>query len=166
MYDILPFYYLILFIFLICLIFIMLLIRSPFGKTLVGIRDSESRMKVLGYNVWLHQYLAYIIAGGIAGLAGCTYAYYNGYVDPDVLTLQNCMKLVLMVGLGGQGTVLGPIIGAHLITFLENILNIYTDRWVMIMAAVYFVTATYTPQGILGLVNAFRLRTMKGAATG
>ena len=153
MNGILPFFYLILLFSLIALVLISLLIRSPFGKTLVGIRDSESRMKVLGYNTWLHKYMSYVIAGGIAGAAGTLYAYYNGYVDPDVTTMHICMKLALMVGLGGPGTIVGPIIGAFIITFLENIVSIYTDRWLMIVAAVYFMTPMYTPKGILGLLK-------------
>jgi branched-chain amino acid transport system permease protein len=155
MQDVLPFYYLILILFLICLIFIILLIRSPFGKSLVAIRDSESRMTVLGYNTWLHKYIAYIITAAVAGIAGNLYAYYNGYISPDVATLVHCLKLVLMVGLGGPGTIAGPIIGAFIMTFLENIVSIYTDRWLMVIAAVYFLTAMYTPKGILGLLKGF-----------
>ena len=156
MQDVLPFYYLILFFFLICLIFIYLLIQSPFGKSLIGIRDSESRMNVLGYNTWLHKYIAYIITAAIAGLAGNLYAYYNGYVSPDAATLGHCLKLVLMVGLGGPGTIAGPVMGAFIITFLENIVSIYTDRWLMVIAAVYFITAMYTPKGILGLLKGYQ----------
>jgi branched-chain amino acid transport system permease protein len=60
-----------------------------------------------------------------------------------------------MVGLGGPGTIAGPIFGAFIITFLENIVSIYTDRWLMVIAAVYFLTAMYTPKGILGLLKGF-----------
>jgi ABC-type branched-subunit amino acid transport system permease subunit len=60
-----------------------------------------------------------------------------------------------MVGLGGPGTIAGPIIGAFIMTFLENIVSIYTDRWLMVIAAVYFLTAMYTPKGILGLLKGF-----------
>jgi len=156
MQDVLPFYYLILILFLICLIFIILLIRSPFGKSLVAIRDSESRMNVLGYNTWLHKYIAYIMTASVAGIAGNLYAYYNGYISPDVATLVHCLKLVLMVGLGGPGTIVGPIMGSFIITFLENIVSIYTNRWLMVIAFVYFITAMYTPKGILGLLKGFQ----------
>jgi branched-chain amino acid transport system permease protein len=155
-HAVIPFYYLILIFFSVCLLFFYLLVRSPFGKSLVGIRDSESRMRVLGYNTWLHKYIAFIIAAAIAGLAGNLYAYYNGYVSPDASTLQHCLKVALMVGLGGPGTIVGPIIGAFILTFIENILSIYTDRWVMGIALVYFLTAMYTPEGILGLLSRFR----------
>ena len=73
----------------------------------MGIRDSESRMKVLGFNVWLHKYLALIIAGAFAGLAGNLYAYYNRFVGPNDADLAQCMEFVLMVSIGGQGTLIG-----------------------------------------------------------
>ena len=156
--ETLPFYYFILGFFLIFVFCIFLLVQSPFGKSLVAIRDSESRMRVLGFNVWLHKYLAYVIAAGFAGMGGCLYTYYNEFISPDAATLEQCMKLVLMVGLGGPGTMIGPFIGAIIITYLENIVSIYTERWLMILAAVYLITATYTPRGILGLLQSIRDR--------
>jgi branched-chain amino acid transport system permease protein len=152
------FYYFVLFFFVVCLILIVLLIRSPFGKTLVGIRDSESRMKVLGYNVWLHKYLALIIAGAFAGLGGNLYANYNRFVHPNDSDLAQCMEFVLMVSLGGKGTLIGPNIGAFLITFLKNMVSVYTKRWLMILAFVYILTAKYAPEGIMGLFKRFQTR--------
>lgn len=149
----LSFYYLILVFFAVASLLIFLLIRSPFGKTLVGIRDSDTRMSVLGYNVWLHKYLAFIIAGAFAGLAGCLYVYYNGFVNPTVADLGHCMKIVLMVSLGGPGTLIGAGLGALIITFLENIISIFTERWVMVLAIIYLATAKYAPQGLLGLLR-------------
>ncbi len=145
------FYYLILLFFLSCLLLLFLLIRSPFGQTLIGIRDSESRMQVLGYNVWLHKYLAMVIAGAFAGLAGSLYAYFNSFVSPNDANLGHCMELVLMVSLGGPGTLVGAGLGALIIVFLKNMVSVYTKRWLMVLAAVYVVTALYAPEGIMGL---------------
>ena len=129
------------------------LIRSPFGKTLIAIRDSESRMRVLGFNTWLHKYIAYILAGAAAGLAGNLYAYYNRFVNADIADLPGCMKLVLMVSLGGKGTMVGPAIGALIITFLENMVSVYTERWLMVVALVYVLTARAMPGGIVALMK-------------
>ncbi len=156
--DTVTFYYFILFFFVACLILIFLLVRSPFGRTLVGIRDSESRMKVLGFNVWLHKYLALIIAGAFAGLAGNLYAYYNRFVGPNDSDLMQCMEFVLMVSIGGQGTLIGPNIGAFLITFLKNMVSVYTKRYLMILAFVYILTAKYAPEGVIGLLKRFQTR--------
>jgi branched-chain amino acid transport system permease protein len=152
------FYYLILFFVVICVMLLFLLIRSPFGKTLVGIRDSESRMKVLGYNVWLHKYLAFVIAGAFAGLAGNLYAYYNSFVSPNDVNMGRCMEVVLMVSLGGPGTLAGAGIGALIITFLRNLISIYTHRWLMVLAVIYVVTALYAPDGIMGLLRGLKKR--------
>lgn len=158
MKDTLPFYYLILFLFLGVFILLFLFILSPFGKTLVGIRDSESRMRVLGYHVWLHKYVVFIIAGAFAGLSGSLYAYYNAFVNPNVAGLAHCMKIVLMVSLGGSGTLVGAGLGALIIICLENMISIFTDRWVMVLAIIYIVTAKYAPLGLLGLMRQARKR--------
>jgi len=150
MTDAVYFYYFIFIFFVICFLLLLLLIRSPFGKTLVGIRDSESRMKVLGYNVWLHKYLAFIIAGAFAGLAGNLYAYFNSFVSPNDANLSHAMELVLMVILGGPGTLVGANLGAFLFIFLKNMVSVYTKRWLMVMAVVYVLTALYAPDGIMG----------------
>ena len=77
-----PFYYFALIAFALAFWFLRTVVRSPFGLTLVGIRESESRMRTLGYNVWLHRYLGFVIAGAFGGFAGVFWAYYNGFVSP------------------------------------------------------------------------------------
>ncbi len=152
----LEFYYATLVLFSVCLTLYLLLVWSPFGKTLVGIRDSESRMRVLGFNVWLHKYLALVIAGAFAGLAGSLYAYYNGFVGPNTVDLAHSMQFVLMVIVGGPGTLVGPVIGAFIVTFLEKAVSVFTERWVMVLAAVYVVTALWAPRGLLGVLGVVR----------
>jgi branched-chain amino acid transport system permease protein len=152
--GLLGFYYTTLALFVVCLVLYLLFIASPFGKTLVGIRDSESRMRVLGYNVYLHKYLALVVAGAFAGLAGSLYAYYNGFVGPNTVDLAHSMQFVLMVILGGPGTLVGPLLGAFVITFLEKMVSVFTERWVMVLAGVYVATALWAPRGVLGLLRA------------
>ncbi|PYN42317.1 MAG: branched-chain amino acid ABC transporter permease [Candidatus Rokuibacteriota bacterium] len=83
------FYYLAAAGFLIALLLLQTIVRSPFGHTLVGIRESESRMRALGYHVWLHKYIGFVIAGGVGGFAGVLWAYYNGFVSPADLELRH-----------------------------------------------------------------------------
>ena len=156
--DNVNFHYFILIFFVFCLVLIVLLARSPFGRTLVGIRDSESRMSVLGFNVWLHKYLAYMIASAFAGLSGVLYAFFNRFVGTDDCGLYRCMEVFLMVSMGGQGTLIGPNIGAFLITFLKNLVSVYTERWLMIIAVIYILTARYAPMGIMGYLKRFEKR--------
>ena len=149
--DPVSFYYFVLVFYGICFLLIYLLVRSPFGRTLVGIRDSESRMKVLGYNVWLHKYLALIIAGAFAGVGGNLYAYYNRFVGPNDSDLMQCMEFVLMVTIGGKGTLIGANVGAFLITFMRNLVSVYTKRWLMVLSLIYILCAKFAPEGFVGL---------------
>jgi hypothetical protein len=110
------------------------IVRSPFGHTLVGIRESESRMRTLGYNVWLHKYLAFVISGAVAGFAGVLWASYNGFVSPSDLDLAVSIETLLMVALGGRGTLLGASVGAAVIVLLKNLVSVYT-RWLLAWAS-------------------------------
>ena len=130
-----------------------LLVRSPFGMGLQGIRESESRMRALGYNVWLHKYLAFVIAGAFAGFAGVFWAYYNGFVSPVDVQLVTSVETLLMVALGGPGTLAGPALGATLIVFLKNFVSVYTKRWLLILGAVYIGVILFAPQGVLGALK-------------
>jgi branched-chain amino acid transport system permease protein len=154
--DSLNFYVLALVAFLLAFGVLWVIVHSPFGKTLVGIRESESRMRTLGYHVWLHKYVAFIIAGGAAGFAGVLWAYYNGFVSPADLELTTSVKILLMVALGGRGTLLGPAVGALIIVLLENLVSVYTHRWLLILGTVYIGTIVYAPEGIAGALRQWR----------
>ena len=146
----LPFFYFVLAAALLAWALLGLLVRSPFGMTLMGIRESESRMRALGYNVWLHKYLAFILSGTFAGFAGVFWAYYNGFVSPVDVQLVTSVETLLMVALGGPGTLAGPALGAALIVFLKNFVSVYTKRWLLILGAVYIGVILFAPRGVLG----------------
>jgi branched-chain amino acid transport system permease protein len=145
------FYEVALLIFIACTAFMMLFISSPFGFTLKGIRESESRMKSLGVNTWLHCYLSYVTAGAFASVAGVMWAYYNGFVGPTYLDLTASSEVFLMVTLGGPGTLVGPALGAGAIVLLKNVISAYTQRWLMILGAIYIMTILGAPQGLWNL---------------
>jgi branched-chain amino acid transport system permease protein len=146
----LPFFYFALAATLLAWALLGLLVRSPFGLGLMGIRESESRMRALGYNVWLHKYLAFVIAGAFAGFAGVFWAYYNGFVSPVDVQLVTSVEALLMVALGGPGTLAGPALGAAVIVFLKNFVSVYTKRWLLILGAVYIGVILFAPRGVLG----------------
>ena len=146
----LPFFYFALVAAVLAWIALGTLARSPFGLTLKGIRESESRMRALGYNVWLHKYLAFVIAGVFAGFAGVFWAYYNGFVSPVDVQLVTSVETLLMVALGGPGTLAGPALGAAVIVFLKNFVSVYTKRWLLILGAVYIGVILFAPRGVLG----------------
>jgi branched-chain amino acid transport system permease protein len=153
--DPLPFFYFALAAAALAWIALGILARSPFGLTLKGIRESESRMRALGYNVWLHKYLAFVISGVFAGFSGVFWAYYNGFVSPVDVQLVTSVETLLMVALGGPGTLAGPALGAAVIVFLKNFVSVYTKRWLLILGAVYIGVILFAPRGVLG---AFRSR--------
>jgi branched-chain amino acid transport system permease protein len=147
------FYYLTLFTFVLSFALMLLIVRSPFGMSLRGIRESERRMRSLGYNVWLHKYLAFILAGAFAGLSGVLWAYDNGFVSPVEVQLVTSVETLLMVALGGPGTLVGPALGAGVIVFLKNFVSVYTKRWLLILGGVYIGVILFAPRGILGAVR-------------
>ena len=130
-----------------------LLVKSPFGLTLRGIRENEGRMKSLGYNTWLHCYLSFIVSGFFASVAGVMWAYYNGFVSPTYLDLTASSELFLMVTLGGPATLVGPVLGAGIIVLLKNVISAYTARWLLILGTVYIIAILAAPKGIWNLGN-------------
>jgi branched-chain amino acid transport system permease protein len=146
-----PFYYVALVVFAVCTVLMIVLVKSPFGLTLQGIREREPRMRSLGFNTWLHSYVSYVCAGAFASVAGIMWAYYNGFVSPTYLDLTASSELFLMVTLGGPATLIGPVIGAGAIVILKNVMSAYTARWLLILGMVYIVTILWAPQGLWNL---------------
>jgi len=144
------FFYFTLVIFILTFLVLYLLVRSPFGYTLVGIRESESRMQSMGYNTWLHKYAAYILAGAFGGLSGVLWAYYNGFVSPPNIELTTSVETLLMVILGGSGSLIGPFFGAFIVVFMKNYLSIYLGRWLMLLGTTYILTVLFLPRGVYG----------------
>ena len=146
-----PYYYVALAVFVLCSALMTMLVKSPFGLTLQGIREHEPRMRSLGFNTWLHGYVSYVCAGAFASIAGIMWAYYNGFVSPTYLDLTASSELFLMVTLGGPATLVGPVIGAGAIVILKNVISAYTARWLLILGIVYIVTILWAPQGLWNL---------------
>jgi len=144
------YFYLVLAIFGLSWLAMFVLTKSPFGYAIRGIRDSESRMQALGYNVWLHKYIMFIIAGGFASLAGILMAYHKRFVSPEILSVAISAEGLLMVILGGAGTLFGSFVGAVAIVFLSNYISAYTDRWVLILGLIYVLVVVLAPTGIIG----------------
>jgi branched-chain amino acid transport system permease protein len=142
------FYYFTFAIFLIVLVALFILLNSPFGYTLRGIRESESRMKALGYNVWLYKYVGFIFAGIFAGISGALWVYYSGFVNPSNFGIDLSVKALLMLILGGSGSLFGPSIGAGIIVLLENLVSGFTERWSLVLGIVYVTVIMLFSEGI------------------
>jgi branched-chain amino acid transport system permease protein len=133
-------------------------VRSPFGLTLRGIRDSESRMRSLGYNVPLHLFIGFTVSGFFAGIAGALYAMFNNFVSPSTVALAQSVEGVLMMIAGGVGTLFGGFIGAAAIIALENVVSAYTERWQMVLGITFVLIMIFAPEGIIGKLRAILTR--------
>jgi branched-chain amino acid transport system permease protein len=127
--------------------------RSRFRLVLNGVRENEARLAALGYNVWLYRFGAFVISGTISGIGGGLYAFYAGFVSPDLLGVVTSAKVLLMVIIGGAGTFAGPIVGAFGLVILEEILSGWTERWFMLEGILYIAVALMTRGGIVGSLN-------------
>jgi branched-chain amino acid transport system permease protein len=153
------FYYFVLFFFIVALLMMYLVVNSTFGHTLIGIRESEVRMQSLGYNIWLHKYIAFIVAGTFAGLGGTLVSYYNGFVSPSELHVVTSAEVLIMVILGGAGTLIGPAIGAAIIILIKNLASGFTEHWMIILGVIYILTVMFTPEGVYNLFMRLLKRT-------
>jgi branched-chain amino acid transport system permease protein len=133
-------------------------VRSPFGLTLRGIRDSESRMRSLGYNVPLHLFIGFMVSGFFAGVAGALYAMFNNFVSPSTVALAQSVEGVLMAIAGGVGTLFGAFVGAAAIIALENVVSAYTERWQMVLGLTFILIMIFAPEGIIGKLRAITSR--------
>ena len=107
-------------------------VKSEFGLALRGIRDNERRMQTLGYATQRHKLVAYTLSGAICGLAGALLVNVDSYVGPSLFHWFTSGLLMIMVILGGQGTLVGPLLGALAYVVLEEALSQVTEHWMVI----------------------------------
>jgi branched-chain amino acid transport system permease protein len=157
----LSYYYLVLGVFLVSLVVLYLIVRSPFGLSLVGIREDEKRMEAVGYNTWLHKYLAFVISGLFCGLAGVLFAYYNNMVEPNHLGIDTSFLPMVMAIIGGQGSLFGPVIGAAVIVFFQEFVSMVMPiRWPLVLGSLFVVSIMLARQGIWVYLNMLFSRMM------
>ncbi|MFC1995585.1 branched-chain amino acid ABC transporter permease [Chloroflexota bacterium] len=143
------FYYLVFAVFIICIFLIYKLINSPFGYALRGIRDDEHRMRHLGYNTWLYKYIAFLIAGSFGGISGVLFGYYNSLLVPVHLGITTSAMVMLMVIIGGERVIFGPVLGAAVIVLLQYYSSIYIpERWPLLLGGVFILSVIFLRGGI------------------
>lgn len=149
-WDNLSLYYFVFVIFALCSFVLYRLIGSPFGYALRGIRESELRMRTLGYNTWLYKYIAFVIAGFFAGVAGVLYGATYGAIRPSALALDTSALVMLMVIIGGAGTLFGSVIGSGVISLMHYFISWYLpERWPLIVGVVFVAAVMYARGGII-----------------
>jgi branched-chain amino acid transport system permease protein len=127
--------------------------RSPFGHVLRGIHENEARMQAVGYPVGRYKLLAFVIAGTVAGIAGALYTQFQGSVSPDAFFWTTSGEALLMVIIGGTGTLGGAFLGAAAFILLQSLVSSYTERWMLILGLTFVLLVLFAPGGIVGTLR-------------
>jgi branched-chain amino acid transport system permease protein len=158
------FYYYALAFFLVVAGLLWLVVRSPFGSVLVGIRENEKRMVSLGYDVTLYKNLAFMISGVVAGAAGILFAQVQQFVNPDIMRWEMSGEGVLMAIIGGRQYFLGPILGAAFFVLLKAQLAAITEEYIIFFGLFFMAVVALFRTGLAGFALALWRRWRPGAA--
>jgi len=147
------FYYVVLGV--ICLIYVgtRRILNTGFGSVLRAIRDNADRVPYLGYNPFWYKLAAYVLAAEIAAFGGLIYPMLRGFVAPHLFGFEVSTKAVVMSLVGGVGTLIGPLMGSVIITFLESMIGSYTERHLLVLGVIFIVFVMFLPDGLCGLVQ-------------
>jgi branched-chain amino acid transport system permease protein len=129
------------------------LVRSPFGAVLRGIRENEAKTLSLGYNTRLYKIAVVAASYILGGLAGALYAPFAGFANTELLFWLLSGQVLIMVIVGGTGTLVGPILGAAFFLLVQQQLSTYTDSWALFFGVIFIGFVLFAPEGILGLAR-------------
>jgi len=118
-----------------------------------GIRDHEERMQAVGYPVGRYKLLAFVMAGTVAGVAGSLYTQFVGSISPDAFLWTTSGEALLMVIIGGTGTLNGAWLGAAAFILLQSLVSSYTERWMLILGLTFVLFVLFAPGGIVGALR-------------
>src|SRR5690242_985690 len=147
------FYYFVLFVFALCVIAMGLLLRSPFGRTLIAIRENERRSEFLGIPIEQHLWLSFVISCFFVSVAGTLYALLNNFIDPRALRWDQSGNFVIMAVLGGMRSFWGPLLGAGIFVLLQDFVSTRTQNWMSFVGAFFVLVVLFFPRGVLGFVR-------------
>jgi branched-chain amino acid transport system permease protein len=152
-------YFVALFFFVLCFLGLRRLVSSPLGRVFIGIRENEARMLAIGYATRRYKLAAFTIGGAVAGLAGGLYAIFNGFISPDAVYWSASGDILIMVMLGGAGTLLGPVFGATAFLLMKNLVSTYSEHWLAIIGVVFVACVLFFPGGFWGTLRQVRIIT-------
>ncbi|MDH4189777.1 MAG: branched-chain amino acid ABC transporter permease [Betaproteobacteria bacterium] len=157
------FYYVVLVTLVAVYFLLRVLLASPFGRAIRGIKENEHRMRMLGFATYRYKLVSFVIAGALAGLAGWLAAAQDGLVNPEMLSWHNSGQLLMMVILGGMGTPSGPILGAAALKVLELVFQTWTEHWQLLLGGFIVLAVLFLPRGLAQL---FEIRRRDGGRHG
>ena len=156
-------YYFVFAAMLLVFVFLHLLLRSAFGRALQGIRSNEQRMRSLGFPVYRYKLASFAIAGALAGLAGYFSAMQFGFVNPELLSWHQSGNVLLMLILGGLGSLYGAVVGAFAFVALQELFSSVTTHWQLLLGGSIILLVIFLPGGLASVMNRFE-RTLIGEA--
>ncbi len=149
------FYYLCLFCLLGGVVLVWRIVNSRFGLVVQGLRSNEQRMQAIGFPATRYRLVCFVIAGTMCGLAGALLANNTDFISPAVMYWTRSGDLMVMVILGGMGSLFGPVVGAIVYLVLEEFLSQVTEYWALIMGPLLLLIVLFGRGGILGLLGRF-----------
>ena len=147
------FYYFALTVVAVCAAAMAFLLRSPFGRTLLAIRENERRARFLGIPVDRHIWMSWVISSFFVSVAGTLYALLNNFVDPRAVRWDQSGMFVIMAVLGGMRSFWGPLIGAAIFIVLEDYLSSLTQNWESFIGLFFVLIVLFFPRGVLGIIR-------------
>lgn len=147
------YYYMVLLLFAVSAAVMGLILRSPFGRTLLAIRENERRARFLGIPVERHIWIAFVISCFFASLAGALYALLNNFVDPRTLHWTLSGNFVIMAVVGGMRSFWGPLVGAAIFVVLQDYVSSYTQNWMFFIGVFFVLIVLFFPRGVLGIIR-------------
>lgn len=148
-----PFFYLVFMVLLVVLYLSNRLVKSHFGMVISGSRENEERMLSIGFATYRYKLVCFVIAGAIAGLAGALLANQTRYVSPALMHWTRSGDIMVMVILGGMGSLIGPVFGAIGLLAVEEVLSEYTEHWMIILGPLLIAVVLYAKGGIWGMLH-------------
>ena len=133
------------------------IVNSKLGRILIATRDSEFRLRFIGYDVWKYKVFVFVLAAVFAAIGGMLYVPQTGIITPGRMTVQASIEVVIWVALGGRATLFGPILGAMIVNLLYSWLTgALPGMWLFVLGGLFVVGVLFFPDGIWGLINKYK----------
>ena len=149
--DPVQFYYLALALMLLSVFFVFRLVNSRFGMVLRASKSNEGRSRAIGFSPYPYRLTAFVIAGAMCGLAGALYANHTNYIVPGLMSWQQSGDMMFMVILGGIASTAGPVLGAFVLLFVEELLKGWTEHWQVILGPLLILSVIFFRRGLAGI---------------
>ena len=146
-------YYFIMTVVGLCFYLMHVVLKSPLGYAFAAVRENASRLSLIGYNPYLVRYIAFVIAGLLAGVAGVLFALFSRYVSAQYLFWTVSGEGVIWTLIGGAGTLFGPVLGTAFLIVLREELSIYWEHYLMVVGVIVILFAAFAPEGLMGLLT-------------